>query len=182
MFVIICVERCLCVCVCGCVRKKKNQRVKIQMSKHIFIYHPLINCCWLLLAVVGCCWLLLAVVCVVWCGVLVCMWCANVTKEKNNQKYIACFQDNLSQCFKSLQSFKTITRAEENRRRFNRGFAVYCLTINLSFCFISSKNQKIYLDSNIHTYIIGDYNPLIRIMTQFPKPLILCVLILYMSG
>ena len=36
--------------------------------------------------------------------------------------------------------------------------------------------------SDIHTYIIGHYNPLVRITAYLVRPLMLRTLILYMSG
>ena len=40
----------------------------------------------------------------------------------------------------------------------------------------------LFIDFRLYTYIIGHYNPSVRITTLFLTPLILCTLILYMRG
>ena len=77
-----------------------------------------------------------------------------------------------------LYSRTNVLYGKVRGRLSRRGFRL--LFNELNCCSVN----KPYLQSSkgIHTYIIGHYSPLIRTTTQHLTPLMLCALILYMSG
>ena len=74
--------------------------------------------------------------------------------------------------------YRTVISAYENR-------SVKKYSNQINYCMSIIKFEQWYIrqcGQYIHTFIIGHYNPSVRITAQLLTPLMLCVLILYVNG